>query len=134
MPLRPSRRAFITGGAATATAAALAPALASSAPAGAATPVSADVAVVGAGLAGLTAARKIVAAGRSVVVLEARDRVGGRTLNHAIGGGRIAEAGGEFIGPTQDHIRALATEVGVGGVEANDTGPNKNPHRALKLN
>src|ERR1043166_5641562 len=43
---------------------------------------SADVIVVGAGLAGLTAAREVVKAGRSVIVLEARDRVGGRTLNH----------------------------------------------------
>src|SRR5438309_11112732 len=42
----------------------------------------ADVAVVGAGFAGLTAAREIVKAGKSVIVLEARDRIGGRVLNY----------------------------------------------------
>ncbi|MCW3062984.1 MAG: FAD-dependent oxidoreductase, partial [Solirubrobacterales bacterium] len=70
----------------------------------------ADVVVVGAGLAGLTAARDLVAAGRSVVVLEARDRVGGRTLNHDLGGGKIVEVGGQFVGPTQDRILNLADE------------------------
>ena len=73
----------------------------------------ADVVVVGAGLAGLTAARRLVTAGRSVVVLEARDRVGGRTLNHDIGGGKIVEVGGQFVGPTQDRILSLADELGV---------------------
>src|SRR3954454_746702 len=72
-----------------------------------------DVAIVGAGLAGLTAARELTRAGHEVCVLEARDRVGGRTLNHHISKGVIAEAGGEFIGPTQNHIAALAKEVGV---------------------
>src|SRR2546421_800593 len=46
----------------------------------------ANTIVVGAGLAGLTAAHRIAAAGRSVIVLEARNRVGGRTLNHEPGG------------------------------------------------
>jgi monoamine oxidase len=73
----------------------------------------ADVCVVGAGLSGLTAARALVSNGHSVVVLEARDRVGGRTLNHSLGGGRITEIGGEFVGPTQDRILALARAVGV---------------------
>jgi monoamine oxidase len=72
-----------------------------------------DVVVVGAGLAGLTAARELAAAGHSVVVLEARDRVGGRTLNHELGDGRVVETGGQFIGPTQDHIAALADQLGV---------------------
>ena len=98
------------------------PAVLTGAGSSAAPVVSADVVVVGAGLAGLTAARKLVAAGHSVVVLEARDRVGGRTLNHDIGSGHVAEAGGEFVGPTQDHIVALAAEVGVGDFNAYDTG------------
>lgn len=72
-----------------------------------------DVVVVGAGLAGLTAARELTAAGRDVVVLEARDRVGGRTVNHDLGDGKVVEAGGQFAGPTQDHILALAKQVGV---------------------
>jgi monoamine oxidase len=73
----------------------------------------ADVAVVGAGLAGLAAARELVAQGASVVVLEARDRVGGRTLNEPIGDGKVVEVGGQWIGPTQDRMAALAEAVGV---------------------
>src|SRR5690349_10640335 len=73
----------------------------------------ADVVVVGAGFSGLAAARALVAAGHSVIVLEARDRVGGRTRNASIAGGRyIAEVGGQFVGPTQDRILALAKAVG----------------------
>jgi len=86
------------------------------APAAAVAPTAArqaEVVVVGAGLAGLTTARALVQAGRSVVVLEARDRVGGRTLNHRLADGRVVEKGGQFIGPTQDHIARLAREVGV---------------------
>ena len=73
----------------------------------------ADVVVVGAGLAGLTAARELTAAGASVVVLEARDRVGGRTLNEPLGDGQVVEVGGQWIGPTQDRLAALARDVGV---------------------
>src|SRR4051812_17994412 len=72
---------------------------------------SADVAIVGAGRAGLTAAGRLVAAGRSVVVLEARARVGGRVLSEPIGGGEIVDVGGTFTGPTQTRIQALATET-----------------------
>src|SRR3954452_2556255 len=73
----------------------------------------ADLVVVGAGLAGLSAARTAAAAGASVVVVEARDRVGGRTLNQEIGDGRVVEVGGQWIGPTQDRLAALASELGV---------------------
>jgi monoamine oxidase len=74
---------------------------------------SVDVVIVGAGLAGLSAARQLTKAGHDVCVLEARDRVGGRTLNHRVSKGVIAEAGGEYIGPTQHRIAALAKEAGV---------------------
>jgi monoamine oxidase len=47
---------------------------------------------------------------RAVLVLEARDRVGGRTLNRSIGTRKVVEVGGQWIGPTQDHIAKLAGE------------------------
>jgi monoamine oxidase len=83
---------------------------------------SADVLVIGAGLAGLTAARDLVAAGRSVLVLEARDRVGGRVVNQDIGAGKIVEMGGQWAGPTQDRVLALASELGIGTFPTYDTG------------
>lgn len=84
----------------------------------------ADVVVVGAGLAGLTAARELVRRGRSVVVLEARDRVGGRVLNVPIGGGEVTEIGAEFIGPTQDRIAALARKLDVRTFDTYNEGNN----------
>jgi monoamine oxidase len=114
-----SRRRFIAGAGATATGVLL-PAEAAEAATRKKTkrhsrPVTrkADVVVVGAGLAGLSAARALVAAGHSVALLEARDRVGGRTLNRSLGGGKVVEVGGEFVGPTQDYTLALAAELGV---------------------
>jgi monoamine oxidase len=122
-----TRRRLIGAAAATAAATAL-PARAQAATkakaaAGAAS-ATADVVVIGAGLAGLTAARDLVAAGKSVVVLEARDRVGGRVLNVDLGTGVITEGGAEFIGPTQDRIAALAKDVGVDTFPTYNTGDN----------
>ncbi len=70
-----------------------------------------DVVVIGAGLAGLAAARTLRAAGRGVIVLEARDRVGGRTLNEPIGEGKVVEIGAQWVGPTQDRVLALIAEL-----------------------
>jgi monoamine oxidase len=84
----------------------------------------ADVVVVGAGFAGLTAALRLKQAGKSVLVLEARKRVGGRAHNASIPGGQITERGAAFIGPTQDHIAELAREFGVGTFPTYDNGKN----------
>jgi monoamine oxidase len=76
-------------------------------------PVVYDVAVVGAGLAGLSAATAIRAGGRSVIVLEARDRVGGRNFDHVLAPGKVVELGGQWAGPGQDRVLALARRLGV---------------------
>jgi monoamine oxidase len=71
-----------------------------------------DVAVVGAGIAGLVAARRLHRQGRSVRVLEARDRVGGRTLSQQVGG-EVLDLGGQWIGPGQNRLAALVRELGI---------------------
>ena len=83
-----------------------------------------DVAVVGAGLAGLVAARDLKAAGASVTVVEARDRVGGRLLNEDLGDGKVVEVGGQWIGPTQDRMAALTAEMGVDTFPTHTEGEN----------
>jgi monoamine oxidase len=84
----------------------------------------ADLVVVGAGLAGLAAARDAAGSGASVVVVEARDRVGGRVLNHDVGGGAVVEVGGQWIGPTQDRLAALAKELSVETFPTHGEGEN----------
>ena len=75
-----------------------------------------DAVVVGAGIAGLTAARHLLAAGRTVAVYEARDRVGGRLLSVAGADGAI-DLGATWFWPGETHVRALADQLGVGTFE-----------------
>jgi len=72
-----------------------------------------DYCVVGAGFAGLTAALRLKQAGRSVALLEARDRVGGRTFTVTRDDGVWVDRGGAWVGPGQDRILALMNEFGV---------------------
>ena len=72
---------------------------------------AADVVVVGAGFAGLAAARELTGRGYDVVVLEGRDRVGGRSYTGTVAGLPL-DLGGTFVGPTQDAVLALAAELG----------------------
>jgi monoamine oxidase len=72
-----------------------------------------DYCVVGAGFAGLTAALRLKQAGRSVALLEARDRVGGRTYTEVCSDGSWIDRGGAWIGPGQDRVYALMDEFGV---------------------
>ena len=87
-------------------------------------PIETDVCVVGAGLAGLTAARELTDAGRDVVVLEARDRVGGRVLTEQLSDGTLIDHGGQWIGPGQHRIARLAEEAGNDTFPTHDDGDN----------
>ena len=86
-------------------------------------PRKVDVAVVGAGLSGLSAARALRKQGHSVIVLEARDRVGGRTWTKQVRGIPV-DVGGQWIGPQQKRIAALAKAVGVKTFPTYNTGLN----------
>ena len=74
-----------------------------------------SVLIAGAGLAGLAAARELTAAGATITVVEARDRVGGRvwTIRDGFADGQHAEAGGDLIEGQQSEVRALTEELGL---------------------
>ena len=72
-----------------------------------------DVLVLGAGLAGLAAARDLAAGGAAVVVLEARDRVGGRVEQIRVDDGRPIQLGGEVVGPFHTAYLGLVEELGL---------------------
>ena len=76
------------------------------------TGLTVDVVVVGAGISGLSAAKAISEAGLDVVVLEARDRVGGRTWTTYVDGHEL-EMGGQWISSNQEALLELGAELGV---------------------
>ncbi|KAA8960867.1 flavin monoamine oxidase family protein [Mycobacterium sp.] len=82
-----------------------------------------DVAVVGAGFAGLTAARELTRRGHDVLVLEGRDRVGGRSRTGHVAGIPV-DMGATFVGPTQDAVLGLAGELGIETVPTYHDGAN----------
>ena len=81
-----------------------------------------DVVVVGAGVAGLVAARDLTRNGFRIAVLEARDRVGGRLLNAMLPGGAPVEVGGQWVGPGQTRVLDLITELGLSLFPTHDEG------------
>lgn len=79
--------------------------------------------VVGAGFAGLSAARELARHGCDVVVFEGRDRVGGRSFTGSVAGLPV-DLGGTFVGPTQDAVLALAAELDVASTPTYHEGKN----------
>lgn len=84
--------------------------------------LEADVIVVGAGLAGLTAAQELKKAGWTVRLLEARDRVGGRLKPYSLGDGKTVDLGGEYFGDKSTAIWQTARSVGVARFHSFDDG------------
>src|ERR1044071_1750535 len=75
--------------------------------------IQADYCVIGAGYSGLSAALRLKQTGKSVVVVEARDRVGGRIFSHHLSDGTTFDVGGAWVSdwPAQPHIRNLMQQV-----------------------
>lgn len=95
-----------------------------------------DVIVVGAGMAGLSAADQLVGQGKSVLLVEARGRVGGRVLNEALDVSdpdQVVEVGGQWLGPTQDRAHALAERLGLTLFPTHTAGDNLLERRGGRL-
>lgn len=83
-----------------------------------------DTVIVGAGLSGLGAAKTLSQAGKSFIVLEARNRTGGRVYDVKLRNGGYSEMGAEFVGPTQDKILDLVMELGLSLSKVYTSGTN----------
>src|SRR5262245_26410623 len=87
-------------------------------------PLHADVILVGAGVSGLCAARRLREAGKRVLVLEARDRLGGRVETRQLADGTPVDLGGQWIGPKQDRVAKLARDLGITTYKQHTEGTN----------
>jgi monoamine oxidase len=85
-----------------------------------------DVIVIGAGVSGLTVTRDLTLAGLRVLVLEARDRLGGRVMTHQTADGPI-ELGAEFVHGAVEEILGVAREAHLPLREANRRAPSETP-------
>jgi len=90
-------------------------------------------AIIGAGLAGLSAADALVGEGWEVEVLEARDRVGGRTWSRTLPNGALIEMGAEFILPGNIEVERLAHELGLGVWDKGMRYGKREPRRGRKM-
>lgn len=86
--------------------------------------IKVDVAIVGGGLSGLAAGQALIDANKTIMILEARDRIGGRVENFQLRNGGVTELGAAFVGPTQDHVLALARDLGLETFKEYDYGSN----------
>ena len=125
MPTNPTRRSFTSGAALSATALALpigGKAKANPTRPNTDSPSAVDVVVVGGGLAGLTAARRLRTSGLSVLALEAKDRIGGRVESVRLPNGIVGDLGAQWIRPDQTFARDLASEARAALHETSHTG------------
>ncbi len=84
-----------------------------------------DFVILGAGFSGLAAAFELHKAKRSFVILEARDRIGGRTFSKRFGDDLVLDAGGQWIGPGQDRVAQLASRFGASTFAMYDQGTHQ---------